>query len=260
MSVSCSFTNKKHGFTLIELSIVLVIIGLIVGGILVGQQMIRSSELRAATTQLTKFSLAVNTFRSKYGGMPGDLKLPEAFGFDSGRLANLNGNSIIESAGAISVNFQEETSCFWDDLTFANLVSEPLNQAASCEAAQSPVDLGSAIPRSRVGQSNYITVGAVGGINYFWLTGVNSIAAGVYDFTDNLSATDAFEIDAKIDDSVPTQGTVQAYAGNTAQELYSTVDVVAPAAEGVCVISTGYNFITSGGNDTGCQLRIKTQF
>src|SRR3954463_15618522 len=63
----------KLGFTLIELSIVLVIIGLIVGGILVGQDLIKAAEIRATVGQIEKYNSAVNTFRTKYNGIPGDL-------------------------------------------------------------------------------------------------------------------------------------------------------------------------------------------
>lgn len=65
--------KRTSGFTLIELSIVLVIIGLVIGGILVGQDLIKAAELRATISQKEKFDSAVNTFRNKFGGKPGDL-------------------------------------------------------------------------------------------------------------------------------------------------------------------------------------------
>jgi prepilin-type N-terminal cleavage/methylation domain-containing protein len=48
------------GFTLIELSIVLVIIGLIIGGVLVGQDLIHAAQTRAAVSQLERYNSAVN--------------------------------------------------------------------------------------------------------------------------------------------------------------------------------------------------------
>ncbi len=62
----------RAGFTLIELSISLIIIGLVVGGILIGRDLIRASELRGDIAQIQKVNLAVQTFRSKYDCMPGD--------------------------------------------------------------------------------------------------------------------------------------------------------------------------------------------
>jgi len=61
---------EHSGFTLIELSIVLVIIGLIVGGVLVGRDLISAASVRAQITQIEKYQQAVNAFRDKYGGVP----------------------------------------------------------------------------------------------------------------------------------------------------------------------------------------------
>lgn len=59
------------GFSLVELSIVLVILGLLTGGILGGQSLIKAAELRAVTTELDAFQTATNTFRQKYFALPG---------------------------------------------------------------------------------------------------------------------------------------------------------------------------------------------
>lgn len=60
------------GFTLIELSIVLVIIGLIAGGILVGQTLIHQAQVNKVITDLQKYMRAAQTFRTKYDALPGD--------------------------------------------------------------------------------------------------------------------------------------------------------------------------------------------
>src|ERR1700735_2843794 len=75
----------KSGFTLIELSIVLVIIGLIVGGILTGQSLIDAAAQREQIAQIEKYNTAVRTFQGKYGYLPGDIPNPYAsnFGFQS---------------------------------------------------------------------------------------------------------------------------------------------------------------------------------
>ncbi len=65
--------GKENGFTLIELSIVLVIVGLLVGGVIVGQGMIRAAELRSVISQTTNTITALNTFRDKYLALPGDM-------------------------------------------------------------------------------------------------------------------------------------------------------------------------------------------
>jgi len=56
--------HTAAGFTLVELSIVLVIIGLIAGGILVGQDMIEAATVRAQISQIEKYETAANAFRN----------------------------------------------------------------------------------------------------------------------------------------------------------------------------------------------------
>lgn len=71
---------EKRGFTLIELSIVIVIIGLIVGGILVGRDLILSSEMRSQISQLNKLDTALHTFKLKYLALAGDIADATTFG------------------------------------------------------------------------------------------------------------------------------------------------------------------------------------
>lgn len=65
--------STQQGFTLLELSIVLVIIGLIIGGITVGQDLIRGAELQSALKEHSQYETAVNTFKLKYNALPGDM-------------------------------------------------------------------------------------------------------------------------------------------------------------------------------------------
>ena len=60
-----SLTEQQKRFTLIELSIVSVIIALIVGGVLVGQDLIKVAQIRATITQYNNFLTATNTFQLK---------------------------------------------------------------------------------------------------------------------------------------------------------------------------------------------------
>lgn len=107
---------KHNGFTLIELSIVLVIIGLIVGGIMAGKALIQQAEIRAAAKQLQTMETAYNAFRLKYNCIAGDcLNATDFFGDNyivvasgcppSGGAGNGNGNGdglIDQSSGLIN--------------------------------------------------------------------------------------------------------------------------------------------------------------
>ena len=63
----------KRAFSLVELSIVLVILGLLVGSVLAGQSLIRAAELRSVATEYNKYVTASRTFRDRYFGLPGVL-------------------------------------------------------------------------------------------------------------------------------------------------------------------------------------------
>jgi len=67
----CSKREEK-GFTLVELSIVIVIIGLIVAGVVGGQTLVQQTKLRAIVTEQQKIKVAFNAFRLEYDAVPGD--------------------------------------------------------------------------------------------------------------------------------------------------------------------------------------------
>jgi prepilin-type N-terminal cleavage/methylation domain-containing protein len=67
-----SSPNKHRGFTLVEISIVLVIIGLILGGILNAQSVIRNAQTKDAIKALNDMSAAARQFNDRYGFWPGD--------------------------------------------------------------------------------------------------------------------------------------------------------------------------------------------
>ena len=63
--------NNKKGFSLIELSIVLIIIGLLVAGITGGSSLIKSAELRAVMSDIRNYQTAVNAYYTSIGELPG---------------------------------------------------------------------------------------------------------------------------------------------------------------------------------------------
>ncbi|MGB1539945.1 MAG: prepilin-type N-terminal cleavage/methylation domain-containing protein, partial [Rickettsiales bacterium] len=71
-NVSCCY-RLHTGFSLVELSIVLAIIGLLAGGILGGRNLIRSAELRSIITERKQYWDAVSIFHDRYMELPGDM-------------------------------------------------------------------------------------------------------------------------------------------------------------------------------------------
>ena len=83
-NIKNSFSNS-FAFSLIELSIVLIIIGLLVAGITGGQSLIKSAKLRAFMNELNGWKQAVYTFYASKGRLPGDLNNLGTMGVNSGQ-------------------------------------------------------------------------------------------------------------------------------------------------------------------------------
>ncbi len=177
--------NHRRGFTLIELSIVLVIIGLVVSGILVGRDLIGASQVRRQVSQIEQFKTATTTFRNKYGGLPGDLMADDAIGFGmttrSGAVGHGDANGIIESCNYSSppaalpseARFGCESALFWSDLSFAKLIPGSFTAATDTLLDTAPVtsnQLKDYLPTASLGSGfagpNYIAVFT--GINGSW--------------------------------------------------------------------------------------------
>ena len=113
--------SDRKGFTLIELSIVLVIIGLIVGGVLVGQDLIRAAEMRAIHGDWTKFETARQTFRLKYNCIPGDCANAATLGLGT----NGDGNKRVNHPLGNVESWQ-----YWSQMAAAGLIEGNYTGAA----------------------------------------------------------------------------------------------------------------------------------
>lgn len=71
--------HNNAAFTLVELAIVIVIIGLIFGGVIGGQSLIKTGERRTALTGFEKYITAIQAFKLEYSQLPGDFN--EAWDF-----------------------------------------------------------------------------------------------------------------------------------------------------------------------------------
>ena len=97
-----SSNRLKAAFTLVEIAILLVIIGLIVGGIMVGADLIRVAPIRKQIRQMEDVETQINAFQVKYGCLPGDcpfvttyFSTPDVNGYT---IANGDGNGMILSS------------------------------------------------------------------------------------------------------------------------------------------------------------------
>jgi prepilin-type N-terminal cleavage/methylation domain-containing protein len=220
------------GFTLIELSIVLVIIGLIAGGVLVGRDLIAAATIRAQISQIEKYQTAVNTFRGKYGYLPGDIPSPVAdqYGFvpRGSQQGQGDGNGSIQSFStrvgwATGVTVPGEPVMFWVDLSAANLIDGGFNTATPTQQTPDTPQMGMSayFPTAKIGRQNNIYVWSGGwnvGLlgtgdekNYFGIEMIYQIYNTCCTIAvPSLTVQEAYNIDKKIDDGFPQSGKVLA--------------------------------------------------
>lgn len=114
----------QRAFSLIELSIVIVILGLLVGGIMAGQALIRSAELRSVVSDFQKIQIAMNNFVDQYEQLPGDgNNMFDYFGTDCAATAlDCNGNSNGFIGDSINGSSQAESWRAIKQLALAGLI------------------------------------------------------------------------------------------------------------------------------------------
>jgi len=246
--------RRQFGFTLIEVSIVLIVIGLVIGGVLVGQDLIKAAEVRATISQIESYNTATRTFQLKYGGLPGDISadLVTTFGFTvvptrAGTVGQGDGNGILDDYGyngnqayygACCVS--GETAWFWEDLSsnsgliiggfnYAGIVTYPLLPGIMESTTPAIKDL---IPKGKVGGTYVDVYSDFNGVNYFSLLsfGVNGrldANGGISNNSTFLKVDQSYSIDKKMDDGFPQTGKVIAKYQNAAIALVAPGGIAA---------------------------------
>ena len=266
-----------QGFTLIELSIVLVIIGLLVGGVLTGQDLIKSATVRAQISQIEKYNTAVNTFQGKYDALPGDMDLATAnrFGFNTlmcdGSMGARDGNGLLDGYFLMPlVQGFGEVQLFWQDLSSVNLIDGTFPNGAAVFACNTSdpahwqTNIGQWLPVAKIGYGNFVYVYEFSGKNWYGVSATIEMSVNPASGT-TIPVAMAYNIDKKIDDGLPTTGNVQAlYLG---ADFTATTPMLAPnaAADGTttCYNTGGsaaaYSIGYQGGALTTCALSFRFQ-
>lgn len=264
---------KKLGFTLIELSVVIIIIGLIIGSVLVGKDLVRSAEIRSTISQIEQYNSAVRTFQTKYNGIPGDLKYTDAAASGLYRITNAyvgyygygDGDGLVRNgSGAPGPNanmrLYGEPFMFWRHLGEAGLINgnygAGLNTAAESGVVSSLEEVNKYIPAAKLTASTIAVGSPLDGRNYFLLikmpttTGVGAFGPS----TNPLTAQEAYNMDSKIDDGLPTTGVVFAVDGTG--DFNGTTPWKTVSADSGCVASSAYAITQT---TQSCSLRFRFQ-
>lgn len=256
--------HSRSGFTLVELAIVLVIIGLLVGGVLVGRDLIAQAGVRAATTTLARYDVAVTAFRTKYGSLPGDMFPDTAarFGFAprAGGRGRGDNNSSIESNGTDRQGLWGESALLWRDVSQANMIPDAFNTATDngVVPALAANDLANYLPRLDLATGLFIHAYNANGKHYYLLASMSGtqVTSSTITYGNIMNPVQAGGIDTKVDDGVGDRGiaiAVDSIATNTP-------DTGAGALNDCLNADGSYNRDGNAADMNNCRMAIRFNF
>jgi len=202
VNMDIGFRRKQSGFTLVEIAIVLVIVGLLIGGVLKGREMITNAKIKRIENDFAGVSAAIFAYQDRYGVLPGDdpsaaTRFPGTWSASD----NGNGNGNI-SGGWSSTNNGNESRKIWKHLRGSGLIAGPVDST----------------PASYQQPSN--SFGGLVGIdlNIYNLSGHNIVFG-------EIPGDIAQILEARGDDGVPNGGSIQGHPSQSAYNIASRYDV-----------------------------------
>ena len=279
--------SKRSGFTLVELAIVLVIVGLLIGGILVAQSMISTAKINSQIKQFQQFDAAVANFITRYKAIPGDARA-----LYTSAQADLVYNPVwgdnIADDGKLAArgygaepywafDYWSEFAYFWPQLNIGvgftqngasfsenvlaadrvttcasncfNITASVRNSPQAQIESKTGIIAGSTIARGNL--SGTISVYQLGNYSAIGTTNMGSTGVQVVG-QPSITPIQGLAIDKKMDDGLPLAGFVQAVGfGGGALNLAGD----APSAS--CVAASAYN--TTDTKSCGIIVQIMSQ-
>ena len=212
--------KAQSGFTLVEIAIVLVIIGLLLGGVLKGQELVNSAKVKNFVNDFKTVPLFIYGYQDKFKALPGDD--PKA-STHLGASATLTPTAKTLGNGQIDGNYNsttatDESVAFWQQVRLANLASGPTGFKDSIAA-----DLPSNADGGRIGIQGK--------------SPITDMTGSYFVCSDGIMGKFAKQIDITMDDGDTAAGSVRVmasgYAG-TAQAAVATTAIVDSTPYTVC--------------------------
>jgi len=223
------FNKKQSGFTLIEIAIVLVIIGLLLGGVLKGQELINSAKVKNFATDFRNLPLFIYGYQDKFKAIPGDdiavtahlgaTLCPTATTCTDTPTSGTLGNGVLEGWWN-DTDTKQESYRFWQHVRLAGL-------------AAGPVDIGNATWHPRNAEGNIL---GISGGSATWLPiaatagGVGGLRGTYVACSQGILGKFAKQLDITLDDSNTQTGSVQIMANQAAPQAATVAGGVATAS------------------------------
>jgi len=215
--------TKQSGFTLIEIAIVLVIIGLLLGGVLKGQELINSAKVKNLATDFRNIPLYFYGYQDRFKALPGD---------DARVVTNLNGATVASTNGTVgngviegawnSATLTDESTLFWQHVRLAGL-------------AAGPTSTGDAnyIPRNSDGGR----IGVQSNVGFTTITTPTPTMSGSYIIcSDGILGSYVKQLDTTLDDRETSTGSLRAItSGATNGAAVTSANIVDANSYTVCL-------------------------
>ena len=208
--------NSQKGFTLIEIAIVLVIIGLLLGGVLKGQELINTARVRAMNNTVDGITAAWFSFQDRYRAFPGDYLSAQS-------QVNLPGAPIGGDGNGL-VTTDSERALVWVHLEAAGYLTGGYTDDTATVAASAYDCPPTTCPDNGFGS----------GMNLSYGTLVQTGAANTHELISGrgIPVEVIAELDRKVDDGSPVSGAMQLGVGG---QGWTGTD------EGLCIDATNYD-------------------
>ncbi len=201
--------SSRKGFTLVELAIVLVIVGLLIGGILAAQSMSGTAKVTAQVKQIQQFDIAVTNFKTNYGGLPGDTAKISP--------GTANGDGLIDVTNCCGGQewMTNENGYFWTQLTTTQMFNDTHSYTSGwCSTASWP---STCAPTSPLNPKAGTVAYGITSLNKNYYNIVCGNSSNYFAQCPSINPVDALALDSKMDDGDPSAGTVVARNGPDSQ-------------------------------------------